>query len=324
VRWVEFSPNGAWLVTASFDKTAQVWDTRTGQRVGKTIEHDSRVFAARFSPDGTRVVTSSQDGSARVWDAATGEPMTPPMQAGPSLHNARFTPDGRKVVTAGQDHTTRIWDAATGKQILPSLEHSDELALYSPDISSDGRRVLTAAGNSARIWDTETGQPLTEALTHTAVVRSAWFSPDGSCVVTTSADKTARLWDAANGLPISEPLPHEDAVANAFFSPDGRWLLTLSEDSHARLWEVPVASTPIPTWLPDLAEAVGGVRFNAQNMLETVPTDTFPKLRARLEAKEGTDRWTVWAKWLFADSSKRAFWPSFPSTEADFGVQAAP
>jgi WD40 repeat protein/tRNA A-37 threonylcarbamoyl transferase component Bud32 len=310
VRWAEFSPDGSRVATASDDYTAQVWEARSGLAIGQTLKHGSWVVAIHFSPDGTRVVTSSLDGTARVWDATTGEAISPPLPHEEMVQNALFTPDGQHVITASRDRTARVWDACTGKLLL-TIEHPDGVQRTTPHLTRDGRRVVTAAGNIARIWDVATGQPVTDPLLHKATVNTARFSPDGTCVVTGSNDKTARIWDARTGFPLSEPMMHGERVTSAEFSSDGRWVVTGSADHHARIWEVPTSAAPVPSWLPELAEAVGGLRFNAQNMLESVPTEQVLRLRQRLAALDGIDPWTVWAKWFCADTVDRPLWPSF-------------
>ena len=67
-----FSPDGARVVTASYDKTARLWDAATGKAIAVLGGHDGPVYSTVFSPDGRRVVTASHDMTARVWDAATG------------------------------------------------------------------------------------------------------------------------------------------------------------------------------------------------------------------------------------------------------------
>jgi len=67
-----FSPDGARVLTASADRTAQVWEVRTGTPAGLPLRHREAVLSAVFSPDGTRVLTASADGTARLWDAAPG------------------------------------------------------------------------------------------------------------------------------------------------------------------------------------------------------------------------------------------------------------
>jgi WD40 repeat protein len=71
VNSAQFSPDGRWLVTASKDYTARLWDGTTGQAVGEPMKHEGVVKSAQFSPDGRRVVTASEDNTARLWDVPT-------------------------------------------------------------------------------------------------------------------------------------------------------------------------------------------------------------------------------------------------------------
>ena len=80
VTAVAWSADGTRVVTASADKTARVWDARTGQAVGAPLQHQGVVQAVAFSADGTRVVTASDDKTARVWDARTGQAVGAPLQ----------------------------------------------------------------------------------------------------------------------------------------------------------------------------------------------------------------------------------------------------
>jgi WD40 repeat protein len=57
------------VVTASFDKTARLWDAGTGTEAAVLKGHTTWVRSAAFSPDGKRVVTASDDSTARLWDA---------------------------------------------------------------------------------------------------------------------------------------------------------------------------------------------------------------------------------------------------------------
>ena len=66
VRSAAFSPDGKRVVTASYDRTARVWDGVTGKPVGE-FRHDSPPQSVLFSPDGTRIVTVSDNGAGRLW-----------------------------------------------------------------------------------------------------------------------------------------------------------------------------------------------------------------------------------------------------------------
>ena len=66
-----FSPDGARILTASWDKTAKLWDAASGKLVA-SFAHQGFVWHAAFSPDGARILTASADKTAKLWDASFG------------------------------------------------------------------------------------------------------------------------------------------------------------------------------------------------------------------------------------------------------------
>jgi hypothetical protein len=100
------------VVTASFDRTARIWDADSGKEIALLNGHTSVVWSAGFSPDGKRVVTASSDKTARIWDADSGKEIALLKGHTDVVRSARFSPDGKRVVTASDDNSARIWDAA--------------------------------------------------------------------------------------------------------------------------------------------------------------------------------------------------------------------
>src|SRR5262249_49108457 len=158
-----------------------------------------------------------------------------------------------------------------------------------------------ASGDKAQLWSAVTGEPLTEPLQHTELVMTARFSGDGLRLLTASKDGTAQLWDAATGLKLGEPLRHRDRVVSASFSPDGRHAVTSSLDQTAKIWPVPLASTPIPAWLPELAEAVAGQRLNRDRIPEPIAWTEYSEVKARLAKIPETRADFQWVKQFFDD-----------------------
>ncbi len=276
VNYVEFSPDGKRIVTASADQTARVWDALTGEPLTEPLRHSRRVGVARFTSDGSRILTYSGD-AARVWDAQTGRPLLEPLKENNGSVYSQFSPDGNVIVVGYADSTSRLWDVPSGKPLTEAFQHGG--ALRYVRFSSDGKRFLTGSrDNSARVWDGRTGQPLTEPLKFTNVVRSfrfspdgnqiviasgnaaqvldaqtgqrligplnhlamvyhARFSPDGSRILTASEDCTARVWDARTGQPVTSPMKHSAPVQSAEFSADGKRIVTASDDNTARIWD---------------------------------------------------------------------------------------
>ena len=67
VTSASFSPDGKYIVTASWDNTARIWSAKDGAPVGEPMKHDDYVISASFSPDGKYIVTASGDKTARIW-----------------------------------------------------------------------------------------------------------------------------------------------------------------------------------------------------------------------------------------------------------------
>jgi len=181
--------------------------------------------------------------------------------------------------------------------------------------SPDRRPIVTGSiGRTARVWDAESGKPVGEPMYPESVVKAASFSPDGRRIVTASEDKTVRVWDAESGKPVCEPMRHEGIVSAASFSPDGRWIVTASEDKTARVWYVAVdLETPLPEWVPELAEALGQQRFNEEGLL-VPPKKSVVELRRELLALKGGDFWSRFGRWFFMRGPQRTISPDSKMT----------
>lgn len=76
VSSLTFSPDGDTLaLTTAEPNTAQLWDPKSGKRIGPALEHESEVTDAAFSPDGTTLATAFGGDTVGVWrlpSASTG------------------------------------------------------------------------------------------------------------------------------------------------------------------------------------------------------------------------------------------------------------
>jgi WD40 repeat protein len=236
ISQANLSPDGLLIVTASDDKTARLWEAKTGNEVVQLVGHDDEVWDAQFSPNGDSLVTASKDKTARLWQVS-GKAIAILNGHEEAVYHAQFSPDGALVVTASKDKTARLWEAKTGQPlaVLKGHEHAVRYATFSPD----GRFVLTTSyDKTARLWAVETLQPVFAPLKHDRAIWYGAFSADGQYIVTVSTDKTAAVWQTKTGEQVSRFRGHEGFVNQAVFSPDGLRLLTASSDKTARLWEV--------------------------------------------------------------------------------------
>ena len=61
-----FSPDGKYVLSASWDGTLRVWEALTGKELAR-MTHESQVYSAAFSPDGKYVVSGTFDNTVHVW-----------------------------------------------------------------------------------------------------------------------------------------------------------------------------------------------------------------------------------------------------------------
>jgi WD40 repeat protein len=259
-----FRPDGKALLIRTA-RGWQLWDCAKAQPLGPPLDLGKEaVTSVRFSPDGKVVLVLARPKAdllpgigepppdavvpvaARLWDPVTGQMLGEPLRhAGEAaLRLPTFTPDSRFLLTARpvQGHTFRFLDAARDRVQEPAIAGPALAA------SPDGRFVLTRTSSGAKqgvqFREAATGKVVVEAVGHDDPVSAAFFSPDGTRLVTLShpsylespTQGEARLWDAATGKSVGPPLPHDGPVLDVRFRPDGKGLATRTAHT-VRLWD---------------------------------------------------------------------------------------
>ena len=177
---VDFSPDSTRLVTASKDRTANVWDVAARQRV-LSLDHEDWVMAAKYSPQGDRVATATAY-SVRVWDSNDGcfkllvdiiVTLTPWYNGGLLWSNNHLF-----VVS---DSKIRQLEASTGstvsKWLVPDTTSSSCIALL-----QHGEFIAYSTRYTVTFWDTSTYTRV-GLIRHPQSIRSIALSPDDRFLV---------------------------------------------------------------------------------------------------------------------------------------------
>jgi WD40 repeat protein len=249
VSGLAFSPDGELLASASFDRTAKLSNSRTGEVLRSFDLHTGNVECVAFSPQGRRLASGGEDKTVRVWDTTTGREVL-----GLRGHTDRcgcvaFSPDGRRLVSASSDRTIRVWDATPlqgdeGQGTLTFTQHSHEIrsVAFGPD-GLDGRRIASAGSDGlVKVWDARTGEVSAEFGGHkdsngrSVVVFCVAWHPKGGLIASGGQD-TLRVWDARTGREAFR-LAAAQPIAAVAFSPDGRYLVTGNVNNGAvQVWD---------------------------------------------------------------------------------------
>ncbi|KAG8786340.1 hypothetical protein FRC12_016703 [Ceratobasidium sp. 428] len=202
VSALAYSPDGAYIVSGSYDCTLRIWDARTGRMVGQPLEgHTGLVLSVSFSPDGTHVASGSRDNSIRIWGVRNctmfGAPLTGHFGL---IASVSYSPDGAHIASGSRDNTIRIWDAYTGQMVGSPLILGHTGGVNSVSYSPCGAFLVSGSDNrTIRVWNTQTGRIVGRPLRgHAYLVGSVAYSPDGLYIVARSLD-TVCVWDAYTG-----------------------------------------------------------------------------------------------------------------------------
>ena len=224
IRSFAFSPDGRLLVSGSFDRTARIWDARTG-RLLHVLQHQGYVVAETFSRDGHSLVTSSQDGAAYVWDVATGQREL--LLVGPTeeVDAAAFSPDGNRIATASTDRIARIYNGANGLAIASLAGHHDSVTSIGFDPS--GRTVVTGSKDgSARLWDALPPGTLTPIDARRLPVRAFWAGDHAVSVAGDEARILSTSGRVLNRVRMSGPIVATASSAGSVALADAKGRLT--------------------------------------------------------------------------------------------------
>lgn len=110
----------------------------------------------------------------------------------------------------------------------------------------------------------------------------------------------ARFWDAGTGRPLSEWLKVE-AYWGARLHAETEHIALGSKDGVMRVWEMPRAPVPVPGWFLEFAEAVAGIRFAGQAVIELVPAGRLQELAKQIPSGTTGTEYEQLARRFLAD-----------------------
>ena len=160
---LEFSRDGARLLSAGGDALIKVWDVAKAAPIAVLEGHTSQVVAAAFNTNATQVVSGGTDRQLKVWDIATREKIVTLGDSMAAITAVVWPGDSASVWAATDRGTIDRYSqlkSHTGEQSSATAEHRRVAQLlpvvFSMAVTPDGQKV--AAGDMdglVRIWDAQ-------------------------------------------------------------------------------------------------------------------------------------------------------------------------
>jgi WD40 repeat protein len=236
VSAIACTPDGQWLFSGSRDKTARIWNAKSGECRHTLEGHDDVVYTISCVSDGSRVFTGSSGTFARIWDSASGICLRT-LESPSWVKAIACTPDGQRVLTGSSDGSVRVWDTESGTCLSTFEGHHGPVNAIA--CTADGKRVFSGSEDlTARIWDVDSGKCLLLQEEHTKPVVAITCTSDGLQFFTASRDKTVRISDALSGKCVHKLEEHSDVVSAIACTPDCTLVFSASGDCSARIWDV--------------------------------------------------------------------------------------
>jgi cytochrome c len=187
------SADGRWAASASWDRTARLWDLETLKPGPVMTGHENNVNAVAFSVDGSRLFTASYDGTIRQWRTADGAEESVLYRHGWGLNAMRLLPDGRSLLFGGLDGTAGVLDVATG-DVTSELVRRDRPILSLAVSGEHGLAALGSGDGAVEVFETSGWRRINLFENPYGPVWALAFTGDGDAVYFGGLDDEAHYW----------------------------------------------------------------------------------------------------------------------------------
>ncbi|KAL4771521.1 WD40-repeat-containing domain protein [Aspergillus nidulans var. acristatus] len=241
------SSDGAYALSASWDKSLRLWELSSGQTTRTFVGHTNDVLSVSFSADNRQIVSGSRDRTIKLWNTL-GDCKYTITDKGHTewVSCVRFSPNPQNpvIVSAGWDKLVKVWELASCRLQTDHIGHTGYINTVT--ISPDGS--LCASGGKdgvTMLWDLNESKHL-YSLHAGDEIHALVFSPNRYwlCAATSSS---ITIFDLEKKSKVDELKPEyiekgkksrEPECVSLAWSADGQTLFAGYTDNKIRAWGV--------------------------------------------------------------------------------------
>ncbi|MDH5598064.1 MAG: caspase family protein, partial [Cyclobacteriaceae bacterium] len=233
----KLSTDGRYVLQGKKEKSAILWDLKSGRVIQEYKGHESTVINVDISPDNKFIATASADRTAGIWDLESGQLIHRLEFHSGAVFSANFDLSGKFLTTTSWDGWCALWNVTTGKLVGRYKPHQNGSPITA-SLSPNGLYVISGGLDKRLVLsDMDTGQPVMDFIGHRNHVVSLDFSLDSTYMLTGSWDGLAKLWNLSTGLQVARYDGHKGMVNDVTISSDNQYVVTGGSDKKAILWE---------------------------------------------------------------------------------------
>eukprot|EP01112_Ceratiomyxa_fruticulosa_P010166 TRINITY_DN2682_c0_g1_i1.p1 TRINITY_DN2682_c0_g1~~TRINITY_DN2682_c0_g1_i1.p1 ORF type:complete len:495 (+),score=85.03 TRINITY_DN2682_c0_g1_i1:259-1743(+) len=203
---LKWNKKGDHLLSGSVDKTAIVWDAKSGSVLQQFEFHSAPTLDVDWR-NNTQFATCSTDKMIYVCEIGKNKPVRAFSGHEDEVNAIKWDPSGSLLASCSDDTTAKIWSLKSDKPAHDFREHQKEIYTIKWSPTGPGSEnpnkplVLASASFDAtiKVWDIDSGSLLHNLTRHAEPVYSVSFSPNGDFLASGSFDRCLHIWSVKDG-----------------------------------------------------------------------------------------------------------------------------
>ncbi|MEX2214027.1 MAG: c-type cytochrome domain-containing protein [Phycisphaeraceae bacterium] len=204
IKDVKFSADGSWLITASVDKTARIWNAADGKQLAQ-LDAPSEVNAVTWVAKEAKFATGHEDKSILIWNTAAVMAPKPAAKPAPAKEEKKDEKEGDKKDEKKDEKPAEPPAAPALEPLKPEKEiklHGGPVTALVTLPTADTQILSGSQDGTVRHINADNGQMIRQ-MNHGSPVTAVAARPDGQRFASAGGN-SAKLFRADNGQQVAE------------------------------------------------------------------------------------------------------------------------